>query len=947
MADNKQYQNIQDIMSWPEQDNSWNIQNPQTTQENTQQQNQQQTTVNNDTNNKQYQNIQDIMSSPKQDVVNKQTNNTTNNTNTNDNISNNNNSINNNTVNTWLNNQKQQVQKYQNVNDIMNNDKQQQSVPKKNIDNIDLWNAITEWIKRGVEKWYTGDVIKNQFKTELAKKGYDVSNFDSQYGNMFDDVNKYNKTANQFVVDMMNWHTFDKWYSKNSQDYQKAENIYWQIKWLDLSDEWIKNSIKNWTLSNDVINVLSSFPQYKQAIINANKELAKQSFDDMSTDKLIKSNPNSIADWTKQLLNKLWLDKNFSDEYEKDTQLNNYKDTLEKSASKLAQLKADENWLYNRIVSENPWKSWYVIDMIYRREKAKLDKQINETTAEAGVQKSLYDVRVWEINRNVWFEQQIQKTTEQYFNWILNKEIWLSVIKRQNAIKLKYQEEVYKLNNVYSWKQARYNKNWDLVVFDRDMNIVKTYSWFKEMPSFNKVYESKDIYWNTKVIRLDKNWNFIWSYVIWNWVDDWIVYWWNQIADKQWNTYWKWDFVFNIDLKRTWTNVAKDTNNIWNIEVISKDPKIAEQFWRQIWAIWTYTSPNWHSYYVFRNIQDWIIASKKMIKQQIEWNSSWTNPNMFLKDYIKWYVYWPNRKWYSLSKDERQSLSNYLSVVEKATWTDDYTLLKQVDADNLVKWIWQAEWWWDISWVDWWKPWNSIDYSNAVSKINNSIKAQKDRDILLSQWEEAYRSGGKSWADAILSTIWSTKSEFKNLIKLQKQYKTDPIIKTTTQSILQNAPLVWLLSWKPTWPKDMAAIFTFMKTLDPTSVVRESEYAAAANTAWLINYDKLTQYWNKLRNWQQLQPEQRKQFLEASKIAIMSYIDKYYDTEKAYKDIANKYWMPEKQVIVYWNMVNNVMWTIKDNKTWKTFTYPELKQIWINKGKNPSLFLARWIKNKK
>ena len=956
MAD-KQYQNIQDIMSWPNQDNSWNIQNPQPTQDNVQQQNTQQTTVDNTNNNvKTFWDTQVIDNSAKQNNIN--------NTNTNDN-NNNGNNINNNTWNTWVNNNTNKsnnfnttntnksnnsnTQQYQNVQDIMSSPKKTNNnvEQKQNLDTVDLWNIITEWIKRGVEKWYTADVIKDNIKTQFAKKGYDVSNFDSKYGNMFNDVNKYNKTATQFVVDMINWQTFDKWYAKNSKDYQKAEEIYSQIKWLDLSDEWITNSIKNWTLSNDVINVLSSFPQYKQAIIKANKELAKKSFEDMSTDKLITSNPNSIADWTKQLLNKLWLDKNFSSEYENDTQLNKHKTALENTALKLAQLKADEKWLYDRIVAENPWKSGYVIDMLYRREKAKLDKQINETTAEAGVQKSLYDVRVGEINRNVWFEQNIQKTAQKYFDNVFNKDIALSVVKRQNDISLKYQEELHKLNNEYSWKQARYNKNWDLVVFDRNMNIVKTYSWFKEAPSKYKIYESKDSVWNTKIIRVDKDWNFAWSYVIWSWINDWIVYWWTQISDKQWNYYGKWDFVFDIDLKRTWTNVAKDTNNIWNIEPYSKDPKIIEQYWRQIWAIWTYKSPNWHTYYVFRNIQDWIIAAKKMIRQQVEWNSSWTHPNMFLKDYIKWYVYWPNKKWYSLSKDERTNLNNYLSVVEKATWADDYSLLNQIDVDKLTKWIWQAEWWWDISAIDWWKPWNSNEYAKAISEINNSIKTQVDRDRILWQWEEAYRTWWKQWADAILSQIWNTSQHFNNFMKIQNSYKNDPIIKQTAQSILQSWPLVWLLSWKPTWPKDMAAIFTFMKTLDPTSVVRESEYSAAANTAWILSYDKLIQYWNKLRNWQQLQPKQRQEFIDAAKIAVMSNIDKYYDTEKTYIDVAKQYWLPSDKIAIYDKTVNDIMWKMKDKKTWTEYTYPELKSEWVKNGNDPVKFLSWWIKHRK
>jgi hypothetical protein len=63
---------------------------------------------------------------------------------------------------------------------------------------------------------------------------------------------------------------------------------------------------------------------------------------------------------------------------------------------------------------------------------------------------------------------------------------------------------------------------------------------------------------------------------------------------------------------------------------------------------------------------------------------------------------------------------------------------------------------------------------------------------------------------------------------------------------------------KPTAATDMAGIFGYMKVLDPTSVVREGEYATAQNAAGVP--ERIRNMFNKAIDGQILAPEQRKQF---------------------------------------------------------------------------------------
>jgi hypothetical protein len=74
----------------------------------------------------------------------------------------------------------------------------------------------------------------------------------------------------------------------------------------------------------------------------------------------------------------------------------------------------------------------------------------------------------------------------------------------------------------------------------------------------------------------------------------------------------------------------------------------------------------------------------------------------------------------------------------------------------------------------------------------------------------------------------------------------------------------------------MAWVFQFMKTLDPQSVVRESEFELAANTAWVV--DKLWNTWDKLQEWSILTDTQARAFKQLAKQFI---IDKatIYDTK--------------------------------------------------------------------
>ncbi|WP_204128690.1 hypothetical protein, partial [Pseudomonas ogarae] len=66
----------------------------------------------------------------------------------------------------------------------------------------------------------------------------------------------------------------------------------------------------------------------------------------------------------------------------------------------------------------------------------------------------------------------------------------------------------------------------------------------------------------------------------------------------------------------------------------------------------------------------------------------------------------------------------------------------------------------------------------------------------------------------------------------------------------------------PSAQNDLALIFSYMRMLDPASVVREGEFATAQNAAGVP--DQIRNAYNKAVNGERLNPEQRTGFVSSA-----------------------------------------------------------------------------------
>lgn len=103
------------------------------------------------------------------------------------------------------------------------------------------------------------------------------------------------------------------------------------------------------------------------------------------------------------------------------------------------------------------------------------------------------------------------------------------------------------------------------------------------------------------------------------------------------------------------------------------------------------------------------------------------------------------------------------------------------------------------------------------------------------------------------------------------------------------------LAQKETSAGDMGLIFALMKVYDPTSTVREGEYATASNSGSIPQ--QFLNIYNKAKDGQKLQPEQRAQFVETMAEAAQVQHKKLMGTADQYAAIAKKRGLDADEVV--------------------------------------------------
>jgi hypothetical protein len=107
---------------------------------------------------------------------------------------------------------------------------------------------------------------------------------------------------------------------------------------------------------------------------------------------------------------------------------------------------------------------------------------------------------------------------------------------------------------------------------------------------------------------------------------------------------------------------------------------------------------------------------------------------------------------------------------------------------------------------------------------------------------------------------------------------------------------------EPTPADDIALIFGYMKTIDPTSVVRETEFATAQNAAGVP--DRIRNMWNNAKNGTRLTPEQRQEFISSAESQFQAYESKANATFDGYRKLATDSGLDPDRIILGGTRIN-------------------------------------------
>jgi hypothetical protein len=100
---------------------------------------------------------------------------------------------------------------------------------------------------------------------------------------------------------------------------------------------------------------------------------------------------------------------------------------------------------------------------------------------------------------------------------------------------------------------------------------------------------------------------------------------------------------------------------------------------------------------------------------------------------------------------------------------------------------------------------------------------------------------------------------------------------------------------KPSGASDIALLIGFMKTLDPGSVVRETEYATAKNAGGVS--ETIRNLYNSVKDGVLLTPKLREDFIKAATSQVDSYVKRQISLDKKYTKRAKDYNLNPERVI--------------------------------------------------
>lgn len=126
---------------------------------------------------------------------------------------------------------------------------------------------------------------------------------------------------------------------------------------------------------------------------------------------------------------------------------------------------------------------------------------------------------------------------------------------------------------------------------------------------------------------------------------------------------------------------------------------------------------------------------------------------------------------------------------------------------------------------------------------------------------------------------------FQRVGELRKEFLSMPEVRDFRNVLNSTQQIVSLAQGEGSAMGDLASIFSYMKTLDPSSTVREGEAASAQNAAGIP--ERLRNYYNNLRSGKRLSPDQRADMANTAITLYKSRAGNYNSLANTYRGLLN------------------------------------------------------------
>jgi hypothetical protein len=173
-----------------------------------------------------------------------------------------------------------------------------------------------------------------------------------------------------------------------------------------------------------------------------------------------------------------------------------------------------------------------------------------------------------------------------------------------------------------------------------------------------------------------------------------------------------------------------------------------------------------------------------------------------------------------------------------------------------------------------------LNRQNGVSSI----------DPVAYQGQQGLASAGANRQTQIVNPALNP---FKNEKELRDEYRGNPVVKVADEMNTAFSTIETAFK-KPSPANDLAMATKYMKILDPTSVVRESELALALNATGLI--DRVRNYAEQIATGKKLNPAQRQDFYSSAKAINDAFQKQKESVATNYRGIAKQYGLKPENV---------------------------------------------------